>query len=86
MKMRIQLIIENESGLSTTAEIAAIERADTDDLIGISLEEAKTMTGGVQRALVERFIVLRPARTVRCRCDETARTECVIGRHSVDWN
>ena len=47
MKMRIQLIIENESGLSTTAEIAAIERADTDDLIGISLEEAKTMTGGV---------------------------------------
>jgi hypothetical protein len=53
MKMRIQLIIENESGLSTTAEIAAIERADTDDLIGISLEEAKTMTGGVQRALVE---------------------------------
>ncbi len=53
MKMRIQLIIENESGLTTTAEIAAIERGEADDLVGISLEEAKTMTGGVQRALVE---------------------------------
>jgi hypothetical protein len=41
MKMRIQLIIEDESGRTTTAEIAAIERRQSDDLIGISLEEAK---------------------------------------------
>jgi len=53
MKMRIQLIIENESGVTTTAQIAALERRESDDLIGISLEEAKTMTGSVQRALVE---------------------------------
>ncbi len=52
MKMRIQLIIENESGVTTTAQIAALERRESDDLIGISLEEAKTMTGSVQRALV----------------------------------
>jgi hypothetical protein len=53
MKMRIQLVIENESGVTTTAQIAALERRESDDLIGISLDEAKTMTGSVQRALVE---------------------------------
>jgi len=53
MKMRIQLIIENESGVTTTTQIAALERRGSDDLIGISLEEAKSMTGSVQRALVE---------------------------------
>ncbi|MDP9084352.1 MAG: hypothetical protein M3N50_11380 [Pseudomonadota bacterium] len=53
MKMRIKLIIENESGVTTTAQIAAIERRESDDLIGISLEEAKTMTGSVQRALIK---------------------------------
>jgi len=51
--MRIQLFIEDESGRTTTAEIAAIERRQSDDLIGISLEEAKAMTGSVQRAMVE---------------------------------
>jgi hypothetical protein len=53
MKMRIQLNIVNESGVTTTAQIAAIERRESGDLIGISLEEAKSMTGSVQRALVE---------------------------------
>jgi hypothetical protein len=53
MKMRIQVIIEDESGLTTTAEIAAIERRLSTDLIGISLEEAKAMTGSVQRVMVE---------------------------------
>lgn len=51
--MRIQLIIEDEVGQTTTAEIAGIERRQSDDLIGLSLEEAKAMTGGVQRAMVE---------------------------------
>jgi hypothetical protein len=53
MKMRIELTIENESGAATTTQIAALERQGSDDLIGISLEEAKSMTGSVQRALVE---------------------------------
>jgi hypothetical protein len=53
MKMRIQLIIEDEAGGTTTAEIADIERRQSDDLIGLSLEEAKAMTRGVQRAMVE---------------------------------
>jgi hypothetical protein len=68
MKMRIQVIIEDESGLTTTAEIAAIERRLSTDLIGISLEEAKAMTGGVQRAMVEtqaREAIDRAARTKR---------------------
>jgi len=43
----------DESGRSSTAEIAALERRQPEDLIGISLDEAKVMTGGVQRALVE---------------------------------
>ena len=43
----------DESGRSSTAEIAALERRQPEDLIGISLDEAKAMTGGVQRALVE---------------------------------
>jgi len=41
MKMRIQLIIEDEAGGTTTAEIADIERRQSDDLIGLSLEDAK---------------------------------------------
>src|ERR1019366_3087808 len=53
MKMRIQLIIEDEAGQTTTAEIAGIERRLSDELIGLSLEEAKAMTGGVQCAMVE---------------------------------
>src|ERR1700688_4725732 len=52
MKMRVQLVIEDASGTSTCADIAAIER-HTDDLIGLSLEEAKAMTGAVQRKMVE---------------------------------
>jgi len=52
MKMRVQLVIEDASGASTCAHIAAIER-HTDDLIGLSLEEAKAMTGAVQRKMVE---------------------------------
>jgi len=52
MKMRLQLVIEDTSGETTTADIAAIER-QTDDLIGLSLEEAKAMTGSLQRKMVE---------------------------------
>jgi hypothetical protein len=52
MKMRIQLVIEDDFGASNCTDIAAIER-HTDDLIGLSLEEAKAMTGAVQRKMVE---------------------------------
>jgi hypothetical protein len=52
MKMRVQLVIEDDSGARTSADIAAIER-HTDDLIGLSLEEAKAMTGALQRKMVE---------------------------------
>jgi hypothetical protein len=53
MKMRVQLVIEDGSGRTTTADIAAIERRQSDNLFGLSLEEAKAMTGGVQRAMIE---------------------------------
>src|ERR1035438_7034128 len=52
MKMRVQLVIEDASGTRTSADIAAIERR-SDDLIGLSLEEAKAMTGAIQRKMVE---------------------------------
>jgi hypothetical protein len=62
MKMRVQLVIEDASGARTCADIAAIERR-TDDLIGLSLEEAKAMTGAIQRTMVEtqarEFVVQR---------------------------
>ena len=53
MRMRVQLIIEGVSDEAMTAEIAAIERRDADGLIGLSLEEAKAMTAGAQRVMVE---------------------------------
>ena len=52
MKMRVQLVIEDASGATTSADIASIERR-TDDLIGLSFDEAKAMTGTVQRFMVE---------------------------------
>jgi hypothetical protein len=52
MKMRVQLVIEDASGASNCTDIAAIER-HTEDLIGLSLEEAKAMAGAVQRGMVE---------------------------------
>jgi len=52
MKMRIQMIIEDASGAATFTDIAAFER-QADDLIGLSLEEAKAMTGAVQQRVVE---------------------------------
>ena len=91
MKMRIQLIIEDESGLTATTEIGAIERRDSDDMIGISLEEAKTMTGGVQRALVESQAleaIYRASTCPDCQAPlhETARTGSVTARRSAAWS
>jgi hypothetical protein len=53
MKMKVQLIIEDKSGSTATTEIATLERGESDELIGLSLEEAKAMTASVQRTLVE---------------------------------
>jgi len=50
--MRVQLVIEDATGTTTATDIAVIER-HTDDLIGLSLEEAKAMTGAVQQRFVE---------------------------------
>jgi hypothetical protein len=44
MKMRVQLIIEDATGITTATDVAVIER-HAEDLIGLSLEEAKAMTG-----------------------------------------
>lgn len=53
MKMRVQVIIEDETGRKTTSEITAIERRQPGDLVGLSLDEAKAMTGATQRLMVE---------------------------------
>jgi hypothetical protein len=62
MKMRIQLIIENESGVTTTAQIAALERRESDELIGISLEEAKStcFCGFMANAAVRYKLIIAP--------------------------
>src|ERR1017187_9828916 len=53
MKMKVQLIIEDKSGSTATTEIATLERGESDELIGLSLEEAKAITASVQRTLLE---------------------------------
>ena len=68
MKMRVQLVIEDASGARTSADIAAIERRP-DDLIGLSLEEAKAMTGALQRKMVEaqaREVVVQNSTCAQC--------------------
>ena len=52
MKMKVQLVIENESGGITMTEVIAIERA-ADGLIGLSLAEAKAVNASVPRALID---------------------------------
>jgi hypothetical protein len=52
MKMKVQLVIEDASGVTTTTNLVDIERA-AEGLIGLSLAEAKAMNGNVQRALIE---------------------------------
>ena len=79
MKMRIELTIENESGAATTTQIAALERQGSDDLIGISLEEAKSMTGSVQPPSSKakrgkRSVLLLRVRTAGVLCAGMART------------
>ena len=51
--MKVQLIIEDKSGSTATTEIATLERSESDEVIGLSLEDAKAMTASVQRTLVE---------------------------------
>ena len=52
MKMKVQLVIEDESGGITTTDLIDIERG-ANGLIRLSLAEAKSMNGSVQRALIE---------------------------------
>ena len=70
MKMKVQLVIESESGSITTTDIIAIERA-ADGLIGMSLAEAKAMNASAQRARLSmpRLAMSSPAG----RCAPTAR-------------
>jgi hypothetical protein len=74
---------------TTTSEIAGIERRQSDDLIGLSLEEAKSMTGAVQRAMVEaqaRAAIDRGSICPECQAsfDETGHTGFVTEHHLAD--
>ena len=51
--MKVQLIIEDKSGSTAKTGIATLERGESDELIGLSLEEAKAITASVQRTLVK---------------------------------
>ena len=52
MKMKVQLVIEDESGGTTTTDLVDIERG-AEGLIGLSLAEAKALNARVQRALID---------------------------------
>jgi hypothetical protein len=82
MKMRVQLVIEDASGATTSTDIAAIERR-TDDLIGLSLEEAKAMTGTVQRFMVE--AQAREAIVQNSTCPECQSRLCRNGTHRIHY-
>ena len=47
MKMKVQLVIEDESGGTTTTDLVDIERG-AEGLIGLSLAEAKALNARVQ--------------------------------------
>jgi hypothetical protein len=49
MKMRVQLNIEDSTGITTATDVAVIER-HTEDLIGLSLEETKAITSAPKLA------------------------------------
>ena len=82
MKMRVQLVIEDASGATTSADIAAIERR-TEDLIGLSLEEAKAMTGTVQRFMAE--AQAREAIVQNSTCPECPSRLCRNGTHRIHY-
>src|ERR1017187_2339523 len=82
MRMRVQLVIEDASGATTSTDIAAIERR-TDDLIGLSLEEAKAMTGTVQRFMVE--AQAREAIVQNSTCPECQSRLCRNGTHRIHY-
>jgi hypothetical protein len=52
MKMKVQLVIDDESGGTTTTDLVDIERG-AEGLIGLSLAEAKALNARVQRALID---------------------------------
>ena len=54
MKVRIQMIIETEDGTQSAAkEVAVVERDTlTQETLGLTLIEAKTLLAGVQKAMV----------------------------------
>lgn len=71
MKMKVQFVIEEESGEITTTELVDLERG-AEGLIGLSLAEAKAMNGNVQRALIEaqaREAIAREAVCSECKAD-----------------
>jgi hypothetical protein len=73
MKMKVQLVIEDESGGITTTDLLDLERG-ADGLIGLSLAEAKAMNGGVQRALIDAQAREAIARGAVCgECKEALR-------------
>jgi hypothetical protein len=56
MRCKLQMVIETENG-EAVHEIAHIERGDMAiETVGLSLAEAKSLLGGVQRTLVEQQI------------------------------
>ena len=68
-KVKVQLVIEDESGGITTTDLVDIERG-ANGLVGMSLAEAKAMNGSLQRALIEaqaREAIARGAVCTACR-------------------
>ena len=81
MKMKVQLVIEDESGDITSTDLLNIERA-ADGLIGLSLAEAKAMNGTLQHALIDAQAREAIARGAVCsECQERFRRNGTHNTH-----
>jgi hypothetical protein len=58
MKIRVQVLIESETGSTDAAEnIVCLEREDLQpENLGLTLAEAKSILAGVQKSMVDRQI------------------------------
>jgi hypothetical protein len=83
MKLRLQLLVESDTGeIVTSEEVAQLERHSLrSEEVGLTLAEAKEMLGSVQRAMVQEQ--LEEYMAEQSRCSDCGRTLTRKGQHEI---
>ena len=83
MKLRLQLLVESDTGeIITTEEVAQVERYSLHpEDIGLHLAEAKQMLGSVQRVMVREQVA--EYLDAQSRCNDCGRTLARKGQHQI---